>query len=461
MALSSRTPDEPWCGWFVESFTVKGAGARAAPAREHVLVGISGSKHCHRPFVGMLRSSTWTGQLERAAPVIRDKEESLCGIGGCRRERGHSARGHDARPAEAWGFLSKRDKDKLTKAGFATPRGGNKGAYQNHVLRTNRVIIPYERLGDIDLTGFGDGYTIRLFPHQYFSELCKPKAEFLESSEVEVGRNAFVLYRSHESLELYPPMPNWIVSRLIKDGNEVTTRREGVDDDGHYVLRIPRLGSKLRVNKGRPQGIFAPEYADRDDNYLSKCVLALLIIRSSGSPYTTTQARHLQRIVTMASIDSEEYFENIGAIRRGMSCCPLCLKFIRYSELHDVVSFDGEDAVGNASSQLADTTRSTIVNLFHLDPLVYGSTGQHHPTNVAWGHATCNTHLGQRRCYSLRELQDGGLKVGVIHEEGIDTFGWISDNGQMIRSPDGAVWIQIQGDEMNENVDEDREEDSA
>lgn len=38
------------------------------------------------------------------------------------------------------------------------------------------------------------------------------------------------------------------------------------------------------------------------------------------------------------------------------------------------------------------------------------------------------------------------LKVGIIKEEGIETFGWISSDFEMIRSPQGAVWIQLSRD---------------
>jgi hypothetical protein len=40
--------------------------------------------------------------------------------------------------------------------------------------------------------------------------------------------------------------------------------------------------------------------------------------------------------------------------------------------------------------------------------------------------------------------------VGVIREEGIETFGWISEDFQMIRSPYGAVWIQLNGDTLTD-----------
>lgn len=71
----------------------------------------------------------------------------------------------------------------------------------------------------------------------------------------------------------------------------------------------------------------------------------------------------------------------------------------------------------------------------------------HIPSNVAWGHAVCNTHLGQRPCLSLAQIKQMGRKVGIINPDGsIETFGWISDDDRMIRSPLGAVWIQLNGD---------------
>ena len=52
----------------------------------------------------------------------------------------------------------------------------------------------------------------------------------------------------------------------------------------------------------------------------------------------------------------------------GLTKCPLCMRFIRYDELHATVSFDEESGLENAGFQVGDTTRSTIVNLFHLVP---------------------------------------------------------------------------------------------
>lgn len=373
---------------------------------------------------------------------------NICSGEECRLKASHRGK-HNPYPAEAWGFFDDKDKNKLTKAGFATPRGGRKGAYQNHVLRSNRVIIPYERIGDVDLTRFEDGYVIRLFPHQYFSEAHKPHAALLQSGEIRVGENAFILYRSRESYESLPPMPNWQVRRLTKEGKEVGKRGSQVIDDGHYVLRLPRSGANSKVEEGPPQGIFAPEYANPTHNYLSKCMLAWLIIRSYGSPYTTSQARYLRQILRLEGLDSEDILERQGITRGGVTSCPLCLRLISYSELHEMVTFEEENALENASLQIEGATRSTIVNLFHMEPLVY-QTGNHSPDKIAWGHAICNTRLGQRRCYSLKELQEMQLKIGIIREDSIDTFGWISEDELMIRSPGGAVWIQLHGDTIDD-----------
>jgi len=117
-----------------------------------------------------------------------------------------------------------------------------------------------------------------------------------------------------------------------------------------------------------------------------------------------------------------------------------------------MLKLDDEDALENASIQVEGATRSTIVNLFHLEPLRYDRL-DHKPEAVAWGHATCNTKLGQRRCFSVAEIKADGEKVELIRESGIETIGWLSPNWEMIRSPNGAVWIRICVDRDAEHDD--------
>ena len=363
----------------------------------------------------------------------------LCGKEQCRLLYGHSGN-HVVYPTTAWNFLNDKDQKKIVKAGFATPRGGAKNAYQNHVVRSNRVIVPFEKLNDVPLAKYSDGFVIRLLPEQYFESAGTLKKEFLEANcSIKVGTNAYILYRTEKVLASFPPLSHWKISSLEKNGKAVKERGRGVIDVGHYVVR---LSTK---KEGVPQGLFAPEYADTKTNYLCKCVLVWLIVHTINSPYTTTQAKHLQAILEHEGLLNEDNYEFKGVLRRGLCSCPLCLRLIRYEQLHEMVYFD--DAVGNenASDQVEGATRSTIVNLFHISPLRY-DTVLHIPTNVAWGHAVCNTRLGQRPCISLEEIKQMGRKVGIIMEDRIDTFGWISNDEQMIRSPLGAVWIQLNGD---------------
>lgn len=376
--------------------------------------------------------------------ALNDKIE-LCNDGGCRKLKKHTG-SHSRTPTDVWSFLEKKDKNKLVKASFATPRGGSKGAYQNHVSRSNKVIIPYERYNEVDLKNYKNGFVVRLFPEQYFSEVSSIKPEFNDPNfPIKLGENAFILYRTHNSLKKFPPIKGWTIRRLIKDSKEITKRAAGVSDIGHYVYRLSTKGKDQKNDDGPPQGIFAPEYADDDTNYLAQVVLAWLIVNTAKSPYTASQAKHIEAILKTEGLFKNNHFENNGIIRNGYSICPLCLKFFYYNELHATVSFDDTVGLENAGVQVEDSTRSTIVNLFHINPLNY-QTLEHLPSTVAWGHAICNTRLGQRKCYSINAIQNMDKKVGIIKPDGIFTFGWISDDYKMIRSPRGAVWILLNED---------------
>lgn len=376
------------------------------------------------------------------------KTPQLCLDGACLRVKGHEG-AHDPRPSEVWGFFGEADLNKINKAGYATPRGGDKGAYQNHVYRNNRVIVPFEHIDQVDLTKFTDGYVIRLFPNQYFESPGNAKQLFSQPGSPIVGQNAFVLYRSHASLADFPPPPNWEIRRLSRDGDPVTRRGPRAIDAGEYVLRLSNVGTdRPKRDAGPPQGIFAPEYAPAQTNYECQAMLAWLIVHARTSPYTTSQALHLKAVLDHSALLGDR-LERAGVTRNGLSICPLCLRVIDYAELHDSVDFQQVDGLLNAALQVEGATRSTKVNLFHLEPLVY-ETLNHRPTSVAWGHAICNTLLGQRHCFSLVELQEAGRKIGFIDEDDqLVTFGWMSADYRMIRSPHGAVWVQL-SEEMTE-----------
>lgn len=318
----------------------------------------------------------------------------LCLQNGCRKPSGHRGL-HDPYPSTPWAFMGSKDKDKLSKAGFATPRGGAKGAYQNHVLRSNKVIVPYERLAQAPLASYQDGYVVRLFPDQYFDGPGQVKTEFSQSNAPQVGANAFVLYRTRDQFVDFPPLAGWRVRSLILNGQPVTERVAGAVDVGEYVLRIAAHGSNAARTEGPPQGIFAPEYATENTNYLAKCMLAWLTAHTIDSPYVAAQAQHLEKILLDAGLFQPREWEAMGLLRSGHTTCPLCMKHLKYSELHDQVSFADEASLLNASEQVENATRSTVVNLFHMVPLTYSDI-EHTASNVKRTSAPMDTDRSAR-----------------------------------------------------------------
>jgi hypothetical protein len=215
---------------------------------------------------------------------------------------------------------------------------------------------------------------------------------------------------------------------------------------------LPKVNGNDALNQGAPQGIFAPEYADAETNYLSQALLAWLIVHTVRSPHTDAIAQHLWAILANEQLGDHTYLNQRGVTSNGLTVCPLCTRPIKYRELHETISFDDVPGLENAAIQIDGTTRSTVVNLFHIEPLLY-SRLSHLPMNVAWGHATCNTKLGQRHCYSLAELVEHDLKVAVLTEDGPpQTFGWISSDFEMIRSDNGAVWVRLVSDAPAEQL---------
>lgn len=342
------------------------------------------------------------------------------------------------------------DINKIQKAGYCTPRGGAKGGYQNHVNRNSKVIIPYEKLAEVNLDNYKDGYVIRLFPTQYFVSKHVVNEIFQNETSVIIGKNAFVLYRTYEDFENFPPLPCWQLRSIFKYNKETgkydipsNDRRGDIIDCGHYLLRISNSGTNKKQNKfeGPAQGIFAPEYADANTNFLCQAVLAWLIIKTADSPYDESDYEHLQAILDKHNLLDSPHYENNYIIHNGKTTCPLCQKIILHSELNEMISFDDEEGLENSTDQVG-STRSTKVNLFHMVPLCYSSL-ENIPTQVAWGHATCNTRLGQRRCYSFSDLQSTEIEIEITQGQEKRLLGYTNNTQNFIRSQNGDVWIRI------------------
>ena len=381
---------------------------------------------------------------------------TLCNNPNCNLLAGHKG-SHSFIYKKAWEEkFNSDDSNKIQKAGYCTPRGGEKGGYQNHVNRNSKVIIPYEKLAEVNLDNYKDGYVIRLFPSQYFSSKNTIRPEFQDSkSTVIVGDNAFVLYRTYEDYKNLPPLSNWQPRQVLKYDKKKKeycikskNRRGNIKDCGHYLLRISNSGTNKKKNlfEGPPQGIFAPEYADANTNFLCQAVLAWLIIKTDDSPYNESDFEHLQAILDKHHLLNSPHYKNDYITHDGKTTCPLCQKAIKHSELNELISFEDEDGLGNSSEQVG-STRSTKVNLFHMVPLCYASL-ENIPTQVSWGHATCNTRLGQRQCFSLHDLKLSDIEISSKEGRENILLGYANRAKNFIRSENGDVWIRIsKGDE--------------
>jgi hypothetical protein len=380
---------------------------------------------------------------------------TLCNDPNCNLKANHTG-AHSFIYKKAWTALFNDDDiNKIQKAGYCTPRGGAKGGYQNHVNRNSKVIIPYEKLKDVTLDNYKDGYVIRIFPNQYFSSKHVVRDEFLNNNLVVVGKSAFILYRTYEDFEKLPPLPDWSIRSILKFDKTrqeyciPTENRNGdIIDRGHYLLRISNSGTNKKQNRfeGPAQGIFAPEYADANTNFLCQCVLAWLIIKTEDSPYNESDFEHLQAILEKHGLLNSPHYENDFIIHNGKTTCPLCQRVIKHSELNELISFEDEEGLENSTEQVG-STRSTKINLFHMVPLCYASL-ENKPKQVSWGHATCNTRLGQRQCFSYFDLQKTEIKLELRENQDQRLLGYINAAKNFIRSENGDVWIRIsKGDE--------------
>ncbi|TBR09826.1 MAG: BstXI family restriction endonuclease [Candidatus Nitrosotenuis sp.] len=205
-------------------------------------------------------------------------------------------------------------------------------------------------------------------------------------------------------------------------------------------MRIFTLGSgQLEKNEGPPQGIFATEYADEKTNFLCQTLLVWLIMKTKNSKYSSQNIDHIEAILTDEKILDLSALTKKGIIQENYTSCPLCKKIIEYEQLHKMLELDDEDGRANAAEQVSESTRSTEVNLFHMKPLLYSSL-EHTPVNICWGHAVCNTKLGQIECIPVDTLISTGDEIKINNNE---SLGWLSKDKKMIRSSNGDTWIKI------------------
>lgn len=355
--------------------------------------------------------------------------------GPCRRLAAHTG-GHAAQPT-LWNGIGydpgEKTRKKIVKAGFATPRGGAKGGYQNHVTRSSRVILPYEHTDKVDFSNYEQGYVVRLTAAQARALLSEHRVTSQdERLYVEIGgelHQAFVLYRSSTDEAVLRPRQYWKPCEHRINGVVSPRRSEAGEDYGHFLLRIPRA-----TPLGIQQGIFAPEYVGKSENYACQLFLTYLAYMTEGYPRDPNLDHVIAVLQDLGVFDPARWSLRGITDTSGVTSCPLCNRRIAAPELHETIDPSRIPGLANSGVQL-DETRSTLVNLYHLRPLLYSPTLGHTVQNIAWGHAHCNTLLSQRASYTATELAVQGDEPDIA-------LYW-SDDQQFIRSADGRAWVSV------------------
>ena len=353
----------------------------------------------------------------------------------CLLQSGHRG-AHNPMPAVWYSIANdpeEKTRKKIVKAGFATPRGGDKGGYQNHVSRSSRVIIPFEHAPKVNFQNYKQGSVVRITVPQAISLLASGELteenDYLVVNINGIKQRAFVLYRATGDLQALPIPASWQACGHRINGIVSTRRRHDGQDFGHYLNRIPR-GKKAGIQ----QGIFAPEYSEKDENYACQVLLTYLAYQTQGA-VADPNLGHTIEILQALNVFNPPLWLQKGSINSsGTTACPLCMRPIAFEELHEAIDPSQVPGLANSGVQLAET-RSTLVNLFHLEPLLYSTTLGHTKLNVAWGHAHCNTFLAQRKVFSLLELN--------LASRAVSTQMFWDESEMFIRAEDGRVWVSV------------------
>ena len=135
------------------------------------------------------------------------------------------------------------------------------------------------------------------------------------------------------------------------DNQRVESKDRGLGPvNGEY--RLCELTAEIEaqgVDESLPPALFL--FDTCEDRIVSGGVLAFTRDKVARKPcdfvlpYTLTQAGHLRAILEATGLNDANGYERRGTLRHALCCCPLCTRFIRYSELHQIVTFSGEDSI--------------------------------------------------------------------------------------------------------------------
>lgn len=260
--------------------------------------------------------------------------------------------------------------------------------YQNRVLRSSTVLIPYS-CWDLCKYTYENGFIVLLTPEEYFDN-PNIKSE-LKTKGLAIGKNALVFFESRAQWNAHNPIAmNW----------KAADRRTN-PLGGQYVARIPAntstSGGKIvqgfSTTTMKGAGIRVYEYASAKS--IAECRLqlealfwmcrdALDVLIENGMSRAEAVALKKSRLDECHVGGLLDYIKLTNARlvdTARNTICPLCL---------DELSAQGffnrmKQAEGRAVLDLTVTE----LNLFHITELRVG-TLNHCAYNLGWGHHHCN-----------------------------------------------------------------------
>lgn len=280
--------------------------------------------------------------------------------------------------------------------------------YQNRVLRTNPVLVPYRVWIAHELVrtqSYEKGYIVLLAPGDYFSPGETPSARDarLMSLGLRLGENALVFWETRAELDAFPVPSDWTPANSRKCGAL----------GGQYVARIPNTtrdnDSQIREGytaKPKGAGIRFYEYASTTDIERARLQLEVLYWHSHGALEAATAAILEERGLGEEDRDdiAQKLAERRDAVMDGAAAlelwdvdklrgsrilnekdqttCPLCLVPVPATGFYT--------RLAQAEGREVHDLTVTSINLFHVRELRTGAFN-HVPYNLGWGCHHCNT----------------------------------------------------------------------
>lgn len=327
---------------------------------------------------------------------------------------------------------------------------GGKGIYKRRNSRNYRVIMSYSTFDKLSKQGPGalnkyvNGYAVRIQPRQYF------EGNLENDERIELGKNAFLYYKSIKDYREYPPKESWQqVAELYTSGDKNKKDPEWIGEFAAFIQNTkPKITSHICGDKNNEfQGIKKKEHLESlkskyrpyenkipdqaglgnfDYDYCSKeeenrviLQLSYLLMSVPGMDeqlityYKEFKEEAKFQENTISLIDSEgselykeKYKEVLQELKMACEENGVLdfekLKKVRAISQSDenlpicplcLETLEASDFLEIADQvegrEEEDNTRSKIA-LMHIDALRPGEFN-HKTYNLAWGHRMCNT----------------------------------------------------------------------